>query len=221
MLDAAFEALSLQLTDADGGADLDRARATFWARTGEFALEDPFYEARTRALFDFWLCDWRSADGSRPAARNRDPELAAVAAACPHAERGLFRVVEEAPLRVEELLFGAAFRLPAVEASGRLRAGDVFDGRLLVVSDEIQVTPGLLFHPPETHEALDALLPDARELGLERADILDGLLRMRMRLHRFTSIRPRHIYRLDALLEADINSAGWARKQQSSQPSDS
>ena len=111
---------------------------------------------------------------------------------------------------LDDRLGGARFALDE-RAAERLTVGDVFDGRLLVL-DAIVLAPGIIFHPPETHEALDELVEGLTPFDGERAPVLDGLLRMRMRLDRFTSIRARHIYRREALDERDILSAAWARK---------
>ncbi|HJL20291.1 MAG TPA: hypothetical protein RMH99_31780 [Sandaracinaceae bacterium LLY-WYZ-13_1] len=221
MLDAALEGLVAHLTSADGGADLERARAWFHERTGAIEPGEPWYESRIRFFFDDYLCEWRSADGTRPPARllaagAGEPAEREVAQACLRAARSLYRVVNEGPVpRLEDLLGGGRFRVASLGSSAKLREGDVFDGRLLVVSDAIQLAPGIIFHPRQTHEPLAEILAaldlDAT-LDDDRRGLLDGLLRMRMRLDRFTSIRAKHLYRLEALGDRAILSAGWARR---------
>jgi hypothetical protein len=219
VLDAALEGLVAHLTSADGGADLERARAAFRARTGPVEPGEPLYESLIQLFFDHYLCEWRSEDGTRPPERSlasgagseRERE---VARACLTSARSLYRVLEVGEaVRLADALGGGRFRVALRGAAARLNPGDVFDGRLLCVSNEILLAPGLVFHPPPTHEPLEALLSrvDLDAAG-GRREVLDGLLRMRMRLDRFTSIRARHIYRFESLAEREILSAGWARR---------
>jgi hypothetical protein len=218
IVEEVLEALVRRATEADGGVDLGRAREAFHQHAGSFEPGDLGYEPRIRFFLDWYLCAWVSADGSRPAARvARSPEEQAIAGACANAERTLLSVVEVdgAQVRVSDPLGGARLRITQAPGPGaeRLRAGDVLDGHLVVLDERILLMPGPIFHPPEAHESLAAILARARdERTLERAELLDALLRMQLRLERFTSMRARHIYRWEALGERDILSAGWARK---------
>jgi hypothetical protein len=92
-----------------------------------------------------------------------------------------------------------------------LRAGDVLDGRIAPVGGAIHVLPGMIFHPEEAHEPLVALLGRALTEGRARGDVLDALLRMRMRHDRFVSIHARHLYRVEALDTREIKAAAWKR----------
>ncbi len=217
MLDEALERLVRRATEADGGVDLGRAREVFHARTGPFAPGDAWYEPRIRFFLDWYLFGWVSADGTRPAERAAvtDAERA-LAGACVRAARSLYQVLdEETPLRLADTLGGGRFRLAEAPSLGpdRLRTGDIFDGHLVVVDERIGLAPGRIFHPAETHGPIDEILRRAHAAGLERPAVLDGLLRMRMRLDRFTNIRARHIYRFEALGDTDILSAAWARRE--------
>lgn len=212
MLDATLERLVADLTRADDGTELERARALFDQRTGEFEVGDRWFEERIRFFLDGFLCEQGGA--ARWLEQNPGAEAGAwgVARACTRAARSLYRVSSTAgSVLIEDRIGGGRFELEPTEGAARLTPGDVFDGRLLVVGS-IHLAPGMIFHPPETHEALDELVEGLTPLDGEREPILDGLLRMRMRLDRFTSIRARHIYRPSALDDPNILSASWARK---------
>ncbi|MCZ7680444.1 MAG: hypothetical protein M5U28_17440 [Sandaracinaceae bacterium] len=217
MLEEALETLVRRATEADGGLDLAAAREAFHARTGEIAPGDPDYEQRIAFFLDWYLCAWISPDGTRPGERAARTELEReVAGACARAARGLYEVVEveEDGVRLSDRLGGGRFRVAHASArTGQLRAGDVFDGHLIVVGERIALLAGLVFHPAEAREALEELLSRVRREGpRDRVAILDGLSRMRMRLDRFASMRARHIYRWEALADREILSAAWARK---------
>ncbi|MBX3271577.1 MAG: hypothetical protein KF729_15030 [Sandaracinaceae bacterium] len=194
-----------------GGDALDRAREVFHQRTGAFEVGDPWYEERIRAFFEWYLCDHGGAERWLEAQARPSPEDRALARACARSARSLYTVREVgadgATLALDDRLCGGRFEVlgPA------LAVGDTFDGRILAL-DALHLSPGLVFHPPETHEPLAALLDAITPLDGDRAPILDGLLRMRMRLDRFTSIRAKHLYRVEALHDRDILSAGWARR---------
>jgi hypothetical protein len=208
------------LVGALGVATVDAARLEFEARTGAFSTADAFHEERIRAFSDELVCERRGPEGATPAER----ALAAAPAgdASPgvrwlrgltRAERSLFRA-ELAPdgARLRCLLGGALYRVSLDDGpSARLRSGDVLDGRIAPVGEEIRVLPGMVFHPEEAHEPLLALVAKAVAEGRDRRAILDGLLRMRMRHDRFVSIHARHLYRLESLDTREIKAAPWKR----------
>lgn len=200
---------------------IERARARFEERTGRFDASDPFHEERMRALSDELVCDQRLPDGRTPAERaaerllsDGDPEARRWTLALTRSERGLFRAEHVASeVRLRCLLGGALFRVALdggpTSPARRLRPGDLFDGRLVPLGSSIRVLAGMIFHPEQAHPSILALVPRALERGVGRGDLLDGLLRMRMRHDRFTSMHARHVYRLDALETREIQSAAW------------
>lgn len=201
------------LSAHDGGAALERARARFHERTGPFEVGDPWYEERISFFFEWVLCD----DGGaahwlelHPSAKHEDRRLAQ---ALLTSARSLYRVasVDEREVRVDDMLGGGRFALSRTGTAERLAEGETFDGRI-VAQDVLHLASGIIFHPPSTHEPLEALVEHLQPLSRDREEVLDGLLRMRMRLDRFESIRAKHIYRLESLDDQDILSAGWARR---------
>lgn len=199
------------------GARIAAARDDFSARTGSFEPGEPFYEERTRAFLD-WLVIERDGGAALrsflSADRTLDDGDRALGRAMLSSMRSLYRVRAgahgDAAAILECMLHGARFALRPDAATSRLRPGDVLDGRAIGIDGVVLLAPGPVFHPREVHEALDALLTDARDAGRCDAAILDPLLRMRMRFDRFHSIRARHVYRFDALERTEILAAPWA-----------
>ena len=200
---------------------VERGRASFEARCGAFSTADPFHEERIRAFSDDLVCDHRLADGRTAAERalSQVPpedrsEVGGWLRALTRSERSLFRAEIHGARPVLRCLLGGAVLIARLDAdprdaAARLREGDVFDGRIAPLAGELRVLPGMVFHREEAHEALFALVRAAVASGLPRREILDGLLRMRMRHDRFTSIHARHLYRIEALATKEIQTASW------------
>ena len=213
MLEALLERWISQLTEHDGGVSLDRAREIFHERTGPFDVGERWYEPRLRFFFEWFLCDFGGARLWLETHPDADDHDRLVARACETSARSLYTVsaAGHGQIQLDDRLGGGRFVVPAKGAAERLSPGETFDGRLLVL-EEPCLSRGILFHPPQTHHALEALLSEIAPVEGDRVPVLDGLLRMRMRLDRFTSIRAEHIYQIDALADRSINSAAWARK---------
>lgn len=213
MLDGFVERCIAELTAADDGGSLDRAREAFDRQTGTFEVGDRCYEERISFFFEHFLCDRGGARRWLDDHPDASHEERRAVRAMSTSARSVYSVVaaERGEITLDDRLGGGRFVLAARGPAERLAPGEIFDGRLVVL-DDIVLMSGIIFHPPEAHDALEALLEAITPLDGEREPILDGLLRMRMRLERFTSIRARHIYRAEALDDPNILSAGWARK---------
>ncbi|MDQ3031972.1 MAG: hypothetical protein M3Y87_06105 [Myxococcota bacterium] len=202
-------------------AHIAHAREEFSALTGSFEPGEPFYEERIRAFLD-WITIERDGGAALRSflttERALDADDRALGRALLSSMRSLYRVSAseassealEGSAVIDCLLHGARFALRPDGAAARLRPGDVLDGRAIGIDGVVLLAPGPVFHPREVHEALDALLAEARDAGRCDAGILDPLLRMRMRFDRFHSIRAKHVYRFDALERTEILAAPWA-----------
>lgn len=196
-------------------ARLSRARSEFHARTGPFEPSDACHEERIRAFLEWLLVEWEGgAELRRFVAFGGESDERSLAQAALRSMRSLYRVESEehGEARIECLLEGARFVVPAsFGPASRLTAGDVLDARVVGIEGRTALMPGPIFHPREVHEALLAVIAEAREAGRAREGLLDPLARMRMRFDRFTSINARHVYRYDALDRVEILAASWAR----------
>lgn len=193
---------------------LDRARKEFDALTGGFSPGESWYEERIAAFFDFAIASFEGGAIARAfAARSDVSDVERRSAiALTRAERSLFRAPpSEGELVLECLIGGARYRVSAEGTSARLRQDDVLDGRLVALDGRIVLMPGAVFHPREAHDAIARLLDEVRARGRRSDDLMDALLRMRMRFDRFTSIHARHVYRYEAIDRLEILAAPWAK----------
>ena len=201
-------------------------RADFELRTGAFAPENDWFEARSRA---FW-CDavTRGRFG-----REVEEELSAVERSwlgpLELAHRGLFRA--EGTLFIDEWS-GAELLVNAFDDESRAElaaaAGQLFDARV-VGSDGsgsdagpadanrgngspgprlvIALLPGAVFHPREATAAIRPVLAAARARALPTGETLDALLRMERTLRSLSRVKPAYAYRPDALGQHGVNVA--------------
>ena len=179
-------------------------RAAFEARTGAFAPEDPWFEARSRAFWD----DAVTAQGFAQEVAGALPVGARVwVPRLERAHRGLFRV-EKASDRQSRVLLdlwsGASFVVHAIDEAlqdALAAASAPFDGRLVGSDDPLQVAllPGAVFHPADAAEPIAAVLARARAEGRSGPDVLDALLRMERGLRASARVKAAYAYRADRL----------------------
>jgi hypothetical protein len=194
----AVEAFLARGADATHEARVRVLKAEFEQRTGTFAPEDAWFEARSGAFWDDAL-----ARGFAREVEAEVPEAArAYVTAIERAHRGLYRVahgrlltcaISGVELEVDRPVPGLADALS--------RAAGYIDGRVAGVASPRQIVllPGAVFHPAFVTAAIDLLLPIARERGLSRTDTLDALLRMDRALQAMSRGKPALAYNPRAL----------------------
>ena len=184
------------------GARVHEMRAAFELRTGAFAPEDPWFEARSRA---FW-CDALTHVGfGREVEPALDAEDRAWLGPLERAHRGLFRVRALADGGAGTLLVdvwsGAELLVTLTDEQSRdeLRAssGQLFDGRVLGAARPfvLGLLPGAIFHPSQATAAIDPVLAAARERGLSTDEALDALLRMEHMFRSLSRVKAAYAYR--------------------------
>ena len=206
-----LEAYSAIVTELGGAPLAERvaaARAAFQARTGAFGPEDAWFEARSRAFWDFAT----TAGGLADLAAGASEEARAWVPALARAHRGLF-VVNDRPREddatvLECLLTGVAFMIDDVEPGTRdalLAASAPFDGRVVAAGPpastplRIALLPGAVFHPEDAADPIKKVLDVARTKGLTRDQTLDALLRMELSLRSLSRVKASYAYRPEAL----------------------
>ena len=215
--DALFERTLSWSAQSHGETHLLGVRRAFEARTGPIEESTADYESRIAHFFEWYACS--HADGGAVVAQfaRAHPDLPAgdqrELAGWLRSHRSLWacEAVGEHDGVVRDLVGGLLLRVALRPNDEPLRVGDRFDGRVVPVGDTLYLSSGRVFHPRETHVAMDALLKEARSRGCLGPQLLDPLLRMRSSFLAFASIRPEHVYRLDAI-ELEARSAPWSAR---------
>jgi hypothetical protein len=194
-----------------GGESRDRAlelRATFEARTGAFAPEDPWFEERSRA---FWCDAVTRGRFGREVERDLTEEDRRWLAPLERAHRGLFRRGPRAPAErgegelLVDVWSGAEMVVTAIddESKAELEAGEaqLFDARVVGVDDPLVVAllPGAVFHPAHATAAIEDVLKAAQASHVSTHDTLDALLRMERTLRALSRVKATYAYRAEAL----------------------
>jgi hypothetical protein len=200
-----------------GEAHLLDLRRAFEARTGAIEEQTADYESRIAHFFEWYACSQaegravisRFAEAHPQLSQGEQRELAGWLRS--HRSLWTCEQVQAGESRIRDLLGGLSLRVALGSGEEPLRVGDRFDGRVVPLGDRLFLSPGRVFHPREAHAAIDALLAEAHARGTLGPMLLDPLLRMRTSFLAFASIRPEHVYRLDAL-EQQAGSAPWAAR---------
>ncbi len=146
-------------------ASIARARVQFEALTGPFSAGEAWYEERISAFFDYALASFEAGALVRAFAARADvtDEERAIARAIKRAERSVYRVERSGEGLVIGSLYGARYRIARSGVAARFEGGERFDGRIVSIGGAIEIMPGAVFHPAETHDAMDRLLAEIAE----------------------------------------------------------
>lgn len=224
----AVEALSTELASPPWAPEVDAARRRFAERTGAFASDDAWFEARSRAFWDDALTDAHLVGAAaQRLADAGDGDALACAALLARAHRGLFVVDVDAPgpsaghddaLALRDLWAGARFTAVGLEAGtddALAFAEGALDARVIVEERPgatprfaTWVLPGAVYHPPEALPLLEPLLAEAEHRGLTKGAALDALLRMELAHRKATRMKVGYAYRTAALAPPAPTSSG-------------
>jgi hypothetical protein len=200
---AAYEALIQRFSDESFSAERARARAEFERRTGAFAPEDAWFEARSRAFIDDALTQRAVLSALEPALTE---EVCAWLPSFERAHRGLFETVDgdEGELVVRDVWSGIELLVTDADESTSLAldaARGLFDARAVGRDAPlcIAILPGAVFHAEEATEPLMKVVAAAKKRGLRTGAALDALLRMEHKWRTLSRMKPSYAYREDGL----------------------
>jgi hypothetical protein len=203
----AYDAILALGSQAARAVRVAEMRRAFETRTGAFAPEDPWFEARSRAFWDDAVVTQGFAREARDALSE---EARAWTEPLARAHRGLFVVKEPEkgergePRIFRDLWSGAEFEVHAIDEATRLALDAVsapFDARLVGSDAPARVTmlPGAVFHPADAATPIAKVLEKARADGRTTGDVLDALLRMERELRASARVKAAYAYRAEKL----------------------
>lgn len=204
-LTSAYDAIVAIGASPAGRESTLRMRQSFEARTGAFTVEDPWFEARSRAFWD----DALTTQGfARRVEAELEPATLAWMVPLERAHRGLFRATREEARDarswvVHDLWSGASFVVAAPEPglAEALATSTYFDGRVVGRAEPLSISllPGAVFHPADAKEPIEHVLEAARSRKLGKDATLDALLRMERILRSHSRVKAAYAYRAEAL----------------------
>lgn len=185
---AAYDALVAKT--AEDAAESAALRAAYQRRTGAFGPEDPWFETRSRALWD----DVVTSPGF-PYAR---------------AHRGFFVVAEgeteteDADWLLVDLWSGAELCVRHLDDAQSLaldHAEGPIDARVVVAGDPpaLYILPGAYHHAADALDPATAVLGGARDRGMQTTEALDALMRMDLVFRSSSRVKASFAYKVDAL----------------------
>jgi len=181
---AAYDALVAKT--AEDQSESTRLREAYQRRTGVFGPEDPWFETRSRALWD----DVLTSPGF-PYAR---------------AHRGFFVVdeVDDRGALLGDLWSGAELivrHLDEAQALALEHAEGPIDARVVASGEPaaLYVLPGAYHHAADALEPAALVIAGARDRGMETGDALDALMRMDLVFRSSSRVKPSFAYNALAL----------------------
>lgn len=203
---ASIEQAVIALT-ARGGAPEHQERVlemrrAFERRTGAFGPEDAWFEARSAAFWDDALVH-----GFARAVMTEVAEpLRACVDALERAHRGLYSVHRKQKTLLECAVTGAVFAIDPPQNAGLADALERADGFVqgfvagAADPEEVVLLSGAVFHAAEASDAIEAVLPVARERKVPEPELFDALLRMDRTLRAMPRAKAALAYRPEALV---------------------
>lgn len=174
-------------------------RADFEARTGAFAPEDAWFEARSRA---FWVDAVTRGQFGREIGASLSEGERRWLDPLARAHRGLFSAEGG---QLVDVWSGAVLAPTVIDDASRAElaaaSGQLFDARVVGADDPhvIALLPGAVFHPRQATAAIAPVLTAARAADLDVDEALDKLLLMERSLRSLSRVKPAYAYRPDAL----------------------
>jgi hypothetical protein len=202
-LDAALDLLIDRWGKGAHEPEVVRARDAYAERTGRVFQEDELYEARTTAFLEWYVLEWPFAGGAPAVVRSiRDPlpeddeERRSAFRAWASSHRSLFLVfaLDEGTVRLHDLVGGGDFAVDERRRIHGVARADIIEARLVGWRDRVRFGRTFGFHPAGARAAIEAHARRIRAEGGTRADVVDHVAALRVKVERWRHVAPERVY---------------------------
>jgi hypothetical protein len=203
-----FDALIAFASSDRYKAELLKAKAEYFAGTGEIFEDDRSFEMRMASFLDFYVFDRLLSDlGRTPAqlfvedAQGIREEDLVVRRALAQTRHSIWEVRKLATelVRLRDLFTSKDTDVFERRQPAGLKKGDLIEARLIPVDGRYLFSPAFCFHPPEAKKPVVKELKRLRkeQPGFSTRDFIWSLAKMRLKCERYRNIAITDIYAFD------------------------
>ncbi len=185
--------------------ELLKAKAAWFAMTGEVYADDPLFEMRMAGFLEFYVFDRKLEDqGVTPAElfwRNgkfQNPADAPIFEGFLHTWHALFEVrkLSSDTFRLRDLFTDKDADVFERRQLVGISKGDIIEARLLPMEDKLVLSKAFFFHPAVVRKAILAEIKRRRKsvAAFDTQQFLHALSRMQLKYERYRNIDPLQIY---------------------------
>ncbi len=206
-LEAALDALIERFGAGEHEAEVVHARGEYDERTGKVFDDDgALFEVRTNAFLEWYVVERPLSKAGVPpvviALREAGPgdgsesDLSVAWRAWATSHRSLFTVedLDDGRVRLRDIFGGACFAVDERRRFFGVTPRDIVEARLMGFRGHVRFGRTFCFHPGEVHDKIDAHVRHILADGGTRADAVDFIATLRVRMERSRHIAPERIY---------------------------
>jgi hypothetical protein len=184
------------------GDEIVKARAEHAERTGRVFEEDELYEARTVAFLEWFVLERKTpASGLTPveaalADGGGSEEKRAAWQAWATSLHSLFLIgkLRETGVVLTDLVGGGRFEVDERRRLHGVAAGDIVEARLIGWRGRVRFGRTFCFHPGAAKKAIAGHVKRMLAAGASRADIVDHVASLRVKVMRYRHVAPERVY---------------------------
>ncbi|MBI4745221.1 MAG: hypothetical protein HY786_01410 [Deltaproteobacteria bacterium] len=200
-----YDRLIEMLATEDKATVIMHAKIEFWRATGKMHGDEPSFESRMAAFFDWYLFD-KKVNGMTPLEEYlaEEPEEIEI-------EREIYREflndihsifivkkITSNAIKVRDLFTRLDYSLNTEDGSTGFYRGAVFEGRVLPYSGGLYLSPALCFHPKESRRIIKHLFKMVRKAEeTEILPLIHRLSHMNLKWETYRNIKVRDIYKFE------------------------
>lgn len=196
-----YDRLIEMLATEDKADDILKSKEEFWKLTGRVHGDEPSYEMRLHAFFEWYIFD-RKTDGKTifEAFLSENSAEENIYKDFQKNVHSIFLVKSITPggMRIVDLFTKEPYFLKGEDASLGFYRNAVFEGRMFSYNGAFYLAPSLCFHPKDSKEIIKYILKKARKDG--ESDILpliNKLSLMNLKWETYRNIKVKDIYKFE------------------------
>lgn len=193
----------------DNSDDILKAKEEFWKLTGKMYGDEPSFEMRMSAFFDWYVFD-REVNGKTPlesllaqAGTNEGRQLteeAEIYKSFLDNIHSIFVVKSIMPdaMKIRDLFTKSIYFLNGEDAPLGFYKNAVFEGRVFHYKDGLYLSPALCFHPKDSKGIIKYILKMARKSGETNIlPLIHRLSHMNLKWETYRNIKVKDIYKFE------------------------
>ena len=200
-----YDKLIEKAVTEDKADDIVKAKDEFWKLTGKMHGDEPSFEMRMSAFFDWYVFD-RRVNGATPLETflsqgiSLNEEEMRIYQGFMNSIHSIFIVKSIMPkgMKVRDLFTKNFYFLNGEDASLGFYKNAVFEGRVFSHEGNFYLSPALCFHPKDSKKIIKYILKNARKTGETNIlPLIHRLSHMNLKWDTYRNVKVKDIYKFE------------------------